>query len=87
MIDRQMKARADKGFPIEDKLLTCIDCGRDFVFTAGETRFYLSKGLTLYPKRCPECRRKRRLTINREGNQYKNIYEILREAREEIRRW
>ncbi|OAT86711.1 zinc-ribbon domain containing protein [Desulfotomaculum copahuensis] len=44
----------------EDKLLTCRDCGAEFVFTAGEQAFYAEKGLTNQPGRCRECRRRRK---------------------------
>lgn len=27
----------------EDKTLTCVDCGKEFVFTAGEQEFYAEK--------------------------------------------
>jgi CxxC-x17-CxxC domain-containing protein len=43
-----------------DKILTCRDCGIEFVFTAGEQQFYESKGLLNAPGRCPECRQLRR---------------------------
>ena len=43
-----------------DKMLACRECGRDFVFTAGEQEFYASKGLLNEPGRCPECRAARR---------------------------
>jgi CxxC-x17-CxxC domain-containing protein len=43
-----------------DKTLTCRDCGREFVFTAGEQQFYQSRGLMNEPGRCPECRRARK---------------------------
>jgi CxxC-x17-CxxC domain-containing protein len=43
-----------------DKLLTCRDCGKEFVFTAGEQQFYASKGLQHEPRRCPDCRNNRR---------------------------
>ena len=43
-----------------DKTLTCRDCGRQFVFSAGEQQFYQSRGLTNEPGRCPECRRARK---------------------------
>lgn len=39
-----------------DKTLRCRECGRDFVFTAGEQEFYQLKGLLNEPARCPECR-------------------------------
>jgi DNA-directed RNA polymerase subunit RPC12/RpoP len=43
----------------EDKNLTCRDCGKTFVFTAGEQAFFAEKGLS-DPIRCPDCRRARK---------------------------
>ena len=43
-----------------DKTLVCKDCGNEFVFTAGEQTFYKEKGLDNEPKRCKECRDKRK---------------------------
>ena len=43
-----------------DKLLNCRDCGKEFVFTAGEQQFYASKGLQHEPRRCNDCRNNRR---------------------------
>lgn len=43
-----------------DKALRCRECGRDFVFTAGEQEFYQLKGLLNEPARCPECRAMRK---------------------------
>ena len=43
-----------------DRTLTCRDCGREFLFTAGEQEFYQSRGLQNEPRRCPECRAARR---------------------------
>ena len=47
-----------------DQTLRCRDCGRDFVFTAGEQEFYASKGLTHTPARCPECRNARKASMS-----------------------
>lgn len=44
----------------QDKTLICKDCGQEFVFTAGEQAFYKEKGLDNEPKRCKECRDKRK---------------------------
>ena len=44
----------------EDKVLTCKDCGKEFVFTAGEQEFYAEKGFENEPKACKECRIQRR---------------------------
>ena len=36
----------------QDKVLKCIDCGRDFLFTAGEQLFFHDKQFRNEPKRC-----------------------------------
>lgn len=41
---------------MQDKTLTCRDCGAEFAFTAGEQEFYAEKGFTNEPSRCPSCR-------------------------------
>jgi hypothetical protein len=41
----------------QDKTLQCADCGIIFTFTAGQQRFFESKGLTNEPRRCPRCRK------------------------------
>lgn len=52
----------------EDKVLTCRDCGKEFVFTAGEQEFYAEKGFTNEPSRCRECRQARKqASANRTG--------------------
>ena len=43
-----------------DRGITCLDCGQEFVFTAGEQEFYAQKGFTNEPTRCPNCRRARK---------------------------
>ncbi len=40
----------------EDENLVCRECGKEFVFTAGEKEFFAEKGLMNKPVRCPECR-------------------------------
>lgn len=44
----------------EDKTLACKDCGKDFVWTAGEQKFYEEKGFSNSPTRCPDCRKQRK---------------------------
>lgn len=46
-----------------DIYLTCADCGGQFTWSEGEQRFYASRDLAP-PKRCPDCRRLRRLTVD-----------------------
>ena len=40
----------------QDITLKCKDCGKEFVFTAGEQEFYAEKGFQNQPQRCKECR-------------------------------
>lgn len=42
-----------------DQIIRCCDCGLGFILTSGERQFYLDRNLNL-PKRCSQCRRKRR---------------------------
>jgi CxxC-x17-CxxC domain-containing protein len=47
---------------MQDKTLTCRDCGCEFAFTASEQEFFAQKGFTNEPSRCPKCRASRRAT-------------------------
>jgi len=47
----------------QDKMLTCIDCGTEFVFTAGEQLFFRDKRFQNEPKRCRACKSKRVATL------------------------
>lgn len=42
-----------------DRVLKCVDCGADFVFTAGEQQFFADKNFRNEPKRCKNCKTKR----------------------------
>ena len=46
-----------------DRVLKCVECGADFVFTAGEQLFYADKGFKNEPKRCKTCKSKRAATL------------------------
>jgi CxxC-x17-CxxC domain-containing protein len=45
---------------LQDKSLTCKDCGNEFAFSASEQEFYTEKGFANEPGRCPECRAARK---------------------------
>jgi CxxC-x17-CxxC domain-containing protein len=47
---------------IEEKTLSCSDCGATFAFTVEEQELFKSKGYTNEPKRCPACRQARKAT-------------------------
>lgn len=51
-----------------DRTIACIDCGTEFVFTAGEQEFYAQRGFTESPKRCSSCRARRK--AQRQGDGY-----------------
>ena len=42
-----------------DKLLNCVDCGAEFLFTAGEQSFFHDKHFQNEPKHCRACKTKR----------------------------
>ena len=44
----------------QEKSIQCSDCGAAFTFSAEDQEFFRSKGYTNEPKRCPECRQKRK---------------------------
>lgn len=43
----------------QDKVLRCIDCGSDFVWTSGEQAFFADKQFKNEPKRCRACKAQR----------------------------
>ena len=50
-----------------DRLLTCADCGGEFIFTAGEQLFFHDKQFKNDPKRCKPCKFKRAGVAARAG--------------------
>ncbi len=43
----------------EDRNLTCVECGSEFVFSSDDQQFHADRGYQ-DPKRCPSCRQARR---------------------------
>ncbi len=43
----------------QDRSLTCVDCGAEFIWTAGEQVFFADKQFKNEPKRCKDCKGKR----------------------------
>ena len=43
----------------QDRILTCVDCSAEFVWTAGEQQFFADKNFKNEPKRCKDCKSKR----------------------------
>ncbi|MZP28749.1 zinc-binding protein [Heliobacterium undosum] len=46
----------------QDKVLTCKECGVEFIFSASEQAFFAEKGFTNQPGRCHACRAARKAT-------------------------
>ena len=62
----------------EDKVLECSECGNEFVFTAGEQEFYQEKGFQNEPRRCSDCRRRRRQGgASQGGYQSRQMYKAV----------
>lgn len=57
-----------------DKILPCMDCGKDFLFLAAEQKFFADKKLLNLPKRCEKCRVLRKLI--KEGKDPRQFKEI-----------
>ena len=54
----------------EDKTLVCKDCGKEFVWTAGEQEFYASRGFENQPQRCKPCRDARKNSTRGERQRF-----------------
>ncbi|MCU0483676.1 MAG: zinc-ribbon domain containing protein [Chloroflexi bacterium] len=54
-----------------DKVLTCIDCSQEFVFTARDQEFYATRQFS-EPRRCPSCRASRKAARGDSGVGYGN---------------
>src|ERR1700685_3199662 len=52
-------AEGASSMEFQDKMLKCVDCGADFVFTSGEQMFFHDKQFRNEPKRCKSCKAKR----------------------------
>jgi len=41
--------------PLQDKILICVDCNEEFVFTISAQEYFLKRGIVEEPKRCKSC--------------------------------
>ena len=46
----------------QDQARSCVDCGREFVWTVREQELFHEKGFSDPPKRCKDCRRAKKAT-------------------------
>ena len=40
---------------LSDKILICVECNEEFVFTVAAQEYFLEKGISEEPKRCKSC--------------------------------
>ena len=59
----------------EDKTLVCKDCGKEFIFSAGEQEFYQERGFENEPGRCRDCRDKRKR--HRDGAETRQMFTVI----------
>lgn len=53
----------------KDKTIKCVDCGSEFIFTARDQEFYKEQGFNNEPKRCKQCRDKKKAEKRNFNNQ------------------
>lgn len=49
---------------LPDKVINCVDCRENFVWTSGEQTFFRDKGLQNAPKRCKTCKQQKTERLN-----------------------
>ena len=65
----------------EDKTLICKECGKEFIFSAGEQEFYAERGYQ-EPQRCKSCRDARKQAAKGEREYFVTVCsECGKEAR------
>jgi len=40
---------------LKDKILICVECNEEFVFTVAAQKYFIEQGITEEPKRCKSC--------------------------------
>jgi len=61
----------------QDKTIVCKECGKEFVFTAGEQEFYAAKGFENEPTRCKACRDARKQRMSEGRRQSRQMYDAV----------
>ena len=61
---------------MEDKRITCRDCGNEFIFSVSEQEFYKEKGFENEPVRCKPCRNNRKSQRGAGPGGQRQMYEV-----------
>jgi DNA-directed RNA polymerase subunit RPC12/RpoP len=59
IIFSKMEELKKKTENLKDIELECSECGKKFIFTTGEQKFFMERSLSK-PRRCPDCRQRRK---------------------------
>jgi DNA-directed RNA polymerase subunit RPC12/RpoP len=54
-----LRSDGERVVNFQDRTIQCVDCGREFNYSAREQEFFKQMNFT-EPKRCPQCRSTRR---------------------------
>ncbi len=60
---------------MENKVLACKECRRNFDFSVRDQQFYAQKGFTNEPQRCKECRDARK--AGAPGSMPRQTFEVI----------
>jgi CxxC-x17-CxxC domain-containing protein len=77
---KQEIRKGGRSMSLQEKTMTCFDCGVTFTFSVEEQESYLAKGYANAPKRCPACRQTRKARQMSAGN-YRSIRPSFRSER------
>ncbi len=58
---------------LTEKLLYCVECQKNFIFSISEQKYYQEKGFLHPPKRCKQCRPVKTFSSDNENNHYENL--------------
>jgi CxxC-x17-CxxC domain-containing protein len=62
---------------VQEKTLTCKDCGQQFAFTVRDQQFYAEKGFENEPQRCRDCRTQRKNGRPAAGGAAREMFEAV----------
>jgi CxxC-x17-CxxC domain-containing protein len=61
--NRTTGASTESASDFQDRPISCVDCGDQFVWSVGEQVFFHDKGLRNEPKRCKPCKQAKTLRL------------------------
>jgi len=68
---------------LKDRKITCLNCGKEFIFSARDQRYYKERGFKNAPKRCRECRalmKRERQFVRKDDGSTKELFKVTCET-------